>query len=124
MNTKQLFDLVLSQASEHAIGRIWVKVTVEDPEARERQVPTGASLSAPGADRSEVDCQSVARYECRARRGHRGAHEPSEIDGFRRQVKRDAFPLNAMNSLQDRYKLTEEEAAMALERICKARPAP
>lgn len=48
----------------------------------------------------------------------------SELDGLRQQVKRDAFPLNAMNSLQDRYKLTEEEAAMALERICKSRPAP
>jgi hypothetical protein len=47
----------------------------------------------------------------------------SELDGLRQQVKRDAFPLNAINSIQDRYKLTEDEAAMALERICKSKPA-
>ena len=35
-----------------------------------------------------------------------------------------AGTLNAMNSLQDRYKLTEAEAAMALEPIRKSRPAP
>jgi hypothetical protein len=48
----------------------------------------------------------------------------SEVEGLRQQVKRDAFPLNAMNAIQDRYKLTAEEAAIALDRICKSTPAP
>lgn len=48
----------------------------------------------------------------------------SELEGLRQQVKRDAFPLNAMISIQDRYKLTEDEAALALERICKSSSAP
>ncbi len=46
----------------------------------------------------------------------------NELNGFRQQVKRDAFPLNAMNLIQDRYELTQDEAAIALERICKSKP--
>jgi hypothetical protein len=42
----------------------------------------------------------------------------AEKEGLRKLIEQDAFPLNAMNSLQGRYRLTEDESSMALELIC------
>ena len=46
------------------------------------------------------------------------AMDAAERNELRELVSKDRFPLNAMNSLQRRYQLTEDESVIALDRIC------
>jgi hypothetical protein len=77
--------------------------------------------------REQIDQKSIARVWPVTSAGHAAdivaQMSAAEIDGLRQQVRKDAFPLNAMYSLQVRYKLSEDEAAVALERVCKSKPA-
>lgn len=42
----------------------------------------------------------------------------AEQNELRELVSKDRFPLNAMNALQRRYQLTEDESVIVLDRIC------
>ena len=42
-----------------------------------------------------------------------------ERDRIRKQVQRDAFPLNSIHGIQDRYSLSYEEASLVLDRVCE-----
>jgi hypothetical protein len=45
-----------------------------------------------------------------------------ERQSIRAQVRKDAFPLNAIYSIQDRHKLSYEQASLVLDRVCAANP--
>jgi hypothetical protein len=38
---------------------------------------------------------------------------------IREQVRKDAFPLNAIHSIQDRYQLSYDQASLVLDRVCE-----
>jgi hypothetical protein len=44
---------------------------------------------------------------------------PEERKRIREQVRADRFPLQSINAIQDRYKVSYEEASLVLDRICE-----
>lgn len=47
-----------------------------------------------------------------------------ERDSIREQVRKDAFPLNTINSIQDRYQLSYDQASLVLDRVCESSSRP
>lgn len=46
------------------------------------------------------------------------AMSPQEREAIRETVRKDGFPLNAIISIQDRYGLSDTQAALVLDRVC------
>lgn len=78
----------------------------------------------PCPDKELIEKKMIARTSPVTGAGHAAVivagMSTAEMDSLRKLIERDAFPLNAMNLLQRRYHLTEDESTMALELICKA----